>query len=194
MVALGVFMILVVALVLGMIIYGVVLYNGLVAVKHEVDRAWANIDVLLKQRHDELPKLMATCETYMQYEQETLKGIIAARNRCQSASSVSEISNANDEIHQGLARLFALAENYPDLKANTQFQELQRRISDLEDGIANRREFYNSSVNTFNIRIEIIPDVLMARLLNYKARDLFKVSDSERKDREVRMKVPKMSA
>lgn len=168
----------------------ITVYNNLVATKHDVERAWANIDVLLKQRHDELPKLIKVVETYMSYEQDTLKKIIETRARYTQNASFQEKNRMDQDLHKGLMGLFALAENYPDLKANTQFQELQKRISHLEGSIADRREFYNASVNSWNIRLESIPDVFLARLLNYKPRELFRAAEVERADVEINIQLP----
>ncbi|MEL0550140.1 LemA family protein, partial [Raoultella lignicola] len=130
--------------------YAVVLYNGLVRLKHAVGKAWANIDVLLKQRHDELPKLVEACKQYMQHERATLERVIAARNAVASArerADVNALGKAESGLRAGLGQLFALAENYPQLKANESFQFLSQRISGLENGIADRRELYNEAVN-----------------------------------------------
>ncbi|MEH6544014.1 MAG: LemA family protein [Porticoccaceae bacterium] len=165
--------------------YVVTIYNGLVSLKHQVSKSWANIDVLLKQRHDELPKLVDTCKQYMEYEQETLNLIIEARSSVASASEKQDIGAlgaAETQLRSGLGRLFALAENYPDLKANESFQHLQARITDLENGIADRREFYNASVNINNVRIEQFPDVLIANFFSFKAFDLLEFSEGELTD------------
>lgn len=162
--------------------YLVILYNNLVALKHRVAKAWANIDVLLKQRHDELPKLVETCKRYMTHEQETLEKVISARNSVASANDsldMGALGEAETQLRSGLGRLFALAENYPDLKADQSFQHLQSRISDLENGIADRRELYNDAVNLNNIRIEQFPDVLIARRFNFKAHELLEFSEEE---------------
>ncbi|HAD09112.1 MAG TPA: LemA family protein [Porticoccaceae bacterium] len=162
--------------------YLVILYNNLVALKHRVAKAWANIDVLLKQRHDELPKLVETCKRYMSHEQETLEKVISARNSVASANDsldMGALGEAETQLRSGLGRLFALAENYPDLKADQSFQHLQSRISDLENGIADRRELYNDAVNLNNIRIEQFPDVLIARRFDFKAHELLEFSEEE---------------
>lgn len=165
--------------------YVVIIYNNLVGLKHRVAKAWANIDVLLKQRHDELPKLVDTCKHYMQYEQETLERVISARNSVASASDAGDIpalGKAETALRAGLSRLFALAEDYPDLKANESFQHLQGRITDLENAIADRRELYNEAANQNNIRIEQFPDLLVARQFNFTAKDLLEFSESELTD------------
>ena len=168
--------------------YAVILYNNLVALKHRVAKAWSNIDVLLKQRHDELPKLVSTCKEYMGYEQETLERVIAARSSvstAREAQDMAALGKAETELRAGLGRLFALAENYPDLKANDAFQHLQSRISDLENGIADRRELYNDAVNLNNIRIEQFPDVLIARMLAFKSFELLEFSEEEKADVDI---------
>lgn len=167
------------------LIYAITLYNNLVTLKHNVDKAWSNIDVLLKQRHDELPKLVETCKQYMRYEQETLDKVMQARSAVSTArerADVGALGTAETQLRTGLGSLFALAEAYPDLKANQNFQHLQSRISGLEDTIADRREFYNESVNTNNIRIEQFPDVIIARMFNFIKRQLLEFSEEEKKD------------
>lgn len=169
--------------------YGVTLYNNLVALKHRVAQAWANIDVLLKQRHDELPKLVETCKQYMEYEQETLEKVISARNNVSTAAQSQDMEGlgiAETVLRGTLGRLFALAEAYPDLKANESFQHLQARISDLENGIADRRELYNDSVNQNNIRIEQFPDVIIANFFKFKAHNLLEFSEEEKADVDIK--------
>ena len=165
--------------------YGIALYNSLVSLKHGVSKAWSNIDVLLKQRHDELPKLVATCQQYMKHEQETLEKVMLARSGVSSAlgqSNVADLGQAETKMRQGLMNLFAVAEAYPELKANESFQSLQKRISQLENSIADRREFYNESVNINNVRIEQFPDILIARIFNFKGFELLEFEESDIKD------------
>ncbi len=167
------------ALTVGGLLYAIVIYNALVSLKHEVLKAWSNIDVLLKQRHDELPKLVETCKRYMQYEQETLDMVMQARAAAQSArvnGDVGGVGVAETMMRMGLGKLFALAEAYPDLKANQGFQQLQARITELENAIADRREYYNESVNNNNVRIEQFPDLIIARLLSFKPAQLLEFS------------------
>ena len=166
----------------GFLTYYVTVYNGLVQLKNNMEKAWANIDVILKQRHDELPKLVDVCKGYMKYEKETLERIIQARNTYQKAPDIEGKTKAANEMTGALRQLFALAENYPDLKANQNFLHVQNRVSGLEDQIADRREFFNESVNAYNIRINQIPDVFVARTLNYQSRTLLEVSEEEKKD------------
>ncbi|MFZ6045172.1 LemA family protein [Pseudomonas sp. CR3202] len=165
--------------------YTVILYNALVRLKHGVGKAWSNIEVLLKQRHDELPKLVETCKQYMQHERTTLERVIAARNAVASArekGDIGALGQAESGLRAGLGQLFALAENYPQLKANESFQFLQQRISGLENGIADRRELYNEAVNLNNVRIEQFPDVIIAGLFGFKAAELLEFSEAEKAD------------
>jgi len=169
----------------GLMIYVVIIYNGLVRLRNDIDKAWANIDVLLKQRHDELPNLVATVKGYMQYEQQTLERITQARTAYMQASTVGQKAQADLLATGALRGLFAVAENYPDLKANTNFLQLQKRISELEDMIADRREFFNDDVNTYNVRIQQLPDVLIASLMGLQKKEMFKVSDEDKRQVEI---------
>lgn len=171
---------------LGVGIYAVILYNGLVRLKNENDRAWANIDVLLKQRHDEIPNLVETVKGYMQYEQQTLLAVTQARTASLNATTIPQKARADLLMTGALRGLFAVVENYPQLKANQNFLQLQNVITDLEERIADRREFFNDDVNTYNTRIGQIPDVLVASFMDLKPREMFKVSDAERKLIEVK--------
>ena len=171
--------------VAGVLTYTVILYNGLVRLRNENDRAWANIDVLLKQRHDEIPNLVETVKGYMQHEQQTLVAVTQARAASMSASSITQKALADLQVASALRGLFAVAEHYPQLKANENFLKLQNRISELEERIADRREFFNDDVNTYNTRIAQIPDVFVASLMGLKPRPMFKVSDEDRRQMEV---------
>ncbi len=172
--------------VIALIFYTISIYNSLVRLKNDIDKAWANIDVLLKQRHDELPKLIATCKGYMQYEQKTFEMVTEARSAYQKATTVPEKAQADNMVTGALKSLFAVAENYPDLKADNNFMQLQQRITELEERIADRREFFNDSVNVYNIRIQQVPDVFLAGLMHLQRRDLFKAAEEDRKDVEVK--------
>ena len=170
------------------VLYAISIYNRLVNLKHNVSKAWSNIDVLLKQRHDELPKLIATCKEYMTYEQDTLDKVISARSRvfqAREAGDIGALGQAEGALRVGLGQLFALAENYPDLKADEQFKHLQSRITSLENTIADRREFYNESVNRNNIAIEEFPDLLVARVCSFKSAELLAFEREEKADVDV---------
>ena len=172
-----------------LVAYAVSLYNGLVRLKHGVGKSWANIDVLLRQRHEELPKLVETCRQYMQHERATLERVILARNAVSSArerGDVGALGRAESGLRSGLGQLFALAEGYPELRASDSFRHLQQRISGLENGIADRRELYNDAVNLNNVRIEQFPDVLLARLFGFQAATLLQFGEADRADVDLR--------
>lgn len=167
------------------LLYAIVVYNGLVRLKHNIAKAWANIDVLLKQRHDELPKLVEVCKQYKQFEQETLQRVTEARARVASArenQDVAALGKAEGMLRTGLGQIFAVAEAYPELRANEHFMQLQTRITALENGIADRREWYNESVNLLNVRIEQFPDVFVARMFQFEPRPLLEFASAEKAD------------
>jgi LemA protein len=173
--------------VVGLAIYAIIIYNELVRLQNDNARAWANIDVLLKQRHEEIPNLVETVKGYMQHEQQTLLAVTEARAASLSAGTIGQKAQADLLITGALRGLFAVAENYPDLKANQNFLKLQNRISELEERIADRREFFNDDVNTYNTRIKQIPDLFLANIMNLKPRDMFKVSEQERQAIQVKL-------
>lgn len=169
-------------LLLGLIGYIIRMYNQLVNVQKQCEKAWSNIDVLLKQRSDELPKLIDTAEQYMEYEQETLQEVIEARSKAQEASNPKQQAEADSELEGALGNLFALAEDYPELKANESFQNLQDRISGIEEQISDRREFYNEAATNFNTLINQIPYVFLASNMNLSERELYEVSSQDKED------------
>ncbi len=179
---------LIVVVAVVVVIYIIVVYNRLVSIRHNVDRAWANIDILLKQRHDELPKLIASCKQYMQHERETLSRVTEARGRVAAANESGDLAGlgmAEGLLRASLGLLFAVAENYPDLKADRTFAHLQGRITGLESQIADRREYYHDSVNINNISIEVFPDLFVARWFHFGPRDLLEFSEEEKADVDV---------
>ncbi|OYY48177.1 MAG: LemA family protein [Methylophilales bacterium 28-44-11] len=181
----GVVILVIVAIVL---LYLMMTYNSLIAIRNHVEKAWANIDVLLKQRNEELPKLIDTCKAYMAHESQTLEKVMQARmgvDRALNAHEVTGLSKAESTLAASLGGLYAVAENYPDLKANQTFLNLQQRITGLENQIADRREFYNDSVNINNVRIAQFPDVIVARLFSFNAQALLSFVPEELKDVDV---------
>ena len=181
---------LVVILALGLvvIVYFVGIYNGLVNLRENVKVAWANIDVLLKQRHDELPKLVETCKRYMQFEQETLEKVMRARASVSQASTsgnIAAVGAAEQQLRVGVGRLFAVAESYPQLKTDETFKQLQGRITALEESIADRRELYNDQVNLNNIRVKVFPDVMIAQRFGFKPAQLLEFTSDEKRDVDV---------
>ncbi|HWF99481.1 MAG TPA: LemA family protein [Steroidobacteraceae bacterium] len=173
---------LIVVLLIG---YTATMYNGLVRTRNEVKLAWSNIDVLLVQRHDELPKLVDVCKQYMQHERETLERVTQARSQVEAArhsGDVASVSAAEGVLRSGLANLYAVAERYPDLKADTMFRNLAARISALETAIADRREIYNDAANAQNVRIETFPDAMIASLFNFAPARLLKFDAAQTAD------------
>jgi LemA protein len=166
--------------IVGLAVYAVLIFNGLVSLRNDVTKAWANIDILLKQRHEELPNLVEVCKGYMNYERDTLEKITQARSQYQQAVSVDQKAQADRTTTSAVRGLFAVAENYPQLKANESFLKLQNRITELESEIADRREYYNDSVNAFNIRIQQVPDTFIAAFMNAKPQPMFKVEEADR--------------
>jgi LemA protein len=166
----------------GVVAYVVTIYNGLVALRNDIEKAWSNIDIMLKQRHDELSKLLDVCKGYTDFEAGTLFKITQARSQYQQAVTVDQKAQADQGMTSALKGFFAVAENYPDLKANAQFVTLQKRISELESQIADRREFYNDSVNTFNVRIQQMPDAIVAGYMDLKPHALFQVEAADKSD------------
>jgi LemA protein len=171
---------------IGVVVYGVSVYNGLVGVKHQVEQAWANIDVLLRQRHDELPKLIDVVKGYGAYEHDLLEQVTRLRARTATGREpdASRLA-AEDELSAAVSRLLVTAEAYPDLKASSTYLELQRRISALEEQIAHRREYYNAAVNLNNMRTEQFPDMLFASMAGLHRTPLFAATTEEMADIDV---------
>jgi LemA protein len=189
--AVGVVLVAVLMVAVAAVVYGVSIYNGLVTVRHQVEQAWSNIDVLLRQRHDELPKLIDVVKGYSGYERDVLEKVTMLRARQGGREPDALRLAAEDELTRAVGRIFANAEAYPDLKASATYLELQRRISGLEEQIAHRREFYNAAVNLNNARTEQFPDMLLAGLARMSRAPLFTAGPEDRRDIDVgeRLKV-----
>ncbi|HPE48557.1 MAG TPA: LemA family protein [Hyphomonas sp.] len=167
----------IVVLIIGVII---LLYNGLVMKRQRVNQAFADVDVQLKQRQNLIPNLVETVKGYAKHEQETFQQVIAARNAAQHASTAAEMSQAEGALTGALGKLFALAENYPELKANTNFIQLQNELSAIEDKLAAARRFYNSAVQDYNTSREQFPGSVIAGMFNFEGRDFFDLGDETR--------------
>jgi len=181
-------LVVILALIVVLMAYVAGIYNGLVNLRENVKVAWANIDVLLKQRHDELPKLVETCKRYMQFEQDTLEKVMRARASVSQASTsgnVAAVGAAEQQLRVGVGRLFAVAENYPQLKTDETFKQLQGRITALEESIADRRELYNDQVNLNNIRVKVFPDVMIAQRFGFLPAHLLEFTSEEKRDVDV---------
>jgi LemA protein len=176
-----------VLLAVGAAIYFTILYNGLVRMQNEIGRAWANIDVLLKQRHDEIPNLEACVKGYMDHERQALQAVTDARTASMRAASIPQKAQADLLLTGALRSLFVVAEGYPQLQANQNYLELQKRISELEERIADRREFFNDDVNTFNTCIAQLPEVFLARAMKLQSREMFRTNAQERQQIDVKL-------
>jgi LemA protein len=177
---------LLVLLGVGLIIYFLVIRNRLVRLRIESEKAWADLDPLLKQRADELPKLVGICRGYMQGEQRTFQPVAEGRAAFLQATTVAEKARADRLISEALQTLFAAAENSPDLKANTSFRQLQGRITALEEKIAVQRRRFNANVSAFNLRSAKIPVNLVAGLMRLRPLALFQVAESGSGDTQVK--------
>ena len=161
-------------------------YNGLVKLRNKVRDQFSQIDVQLKKRSDLIPNLVETVKGYSKHESETLEKVIQARNTYLSAGTPDEKMKSSGELSQAIGKLFALAESYPDLKANTNFLDLQSQLKDIEDKISYARQFYNDSVLMYNNKIEMFPSNLIAGIFNFTKESFFEASDEERKNVEVK--------
>ncbi|PHS23856.1 MAG: hypothetical protein COA85_09200 [Robiginitomaculum sp.] len=160
--------------------YLIAMYNRLIALRQTGNQSWSDIDVQLKQRYDLIPNLVETVKGYAKHEKDTLEAVINARNAAMSAGTVADQAAAENMLTGALKSLFALSEAYPDLKANTNFLQLQAEISDIENKIAAARRFYNNAVAEYNTAQEQFPAVLMAKQFGFEKRDFFEVAASER--------------
>ena len=162
------------------VLYIVATYNGLVGMRNRVKDQWAQIDVQLKRRFDLIPNLVETVKGYASHEQETLKGVIEARNKFNVAKTPEEEMKANDQLSNFVSKLFALSEAYPDLKANQNFMSLQSDLKDTEDKIASARQFYNDTVLTLNNKIEMFPSNIVASMFKFTKEPFFEANDESR--------------
>ena len=169
-----------VILLLALLLWAVTIYNGLIRLKNRVDEAWSDIDVQLKRRYNLIPNLVNTVKGYAAHEKEVFEKVTEARSRAMSANSTEDKAQAENMLSNTLKSLFAVAESYPDLKANQDFLELQRELTDTEDKIQAARRFYNGNVRDFNIKIEIFPNNLFAGILNFTKRQFFEAAGAEK--------------
>ena len=161
-------------------------YNGLIQLRNKVKDQWAQIDVVLKRRFDLIPNLVETVKGYAKHEKETLDSVIKARNTYVSATTPEDQMKADGELTQAISKLFALSESYPDLKANENFQQLQKELTETEDKIQYARQFYNDVVMKYNNKVEMIPSNIIANIFGFKKETFFEASEDERKNVEVK--------
>lgn len=172
--------IIVIAVLLILVMFVVSNYNSLVQLRNKVRNQFSQIDVVLKNRADLIPNIVETVKGYASHESETLEKVIEARNKYVTASTPEDKMNAGNEITGALNKLFALTENYPDLKANTNFLDLQNKLSETEDKIRFARQFYNDAVNKYNNKVEMVPSNIIAGIFHFNTKKLFEVSEEDR--------------
>ncbi len=180
----------VLAILFVLIIAIISMYNGLIRLKNRVDEAWSDIDVQLKRRYDLIPNLIETVKGYASHEKETLENVVQARNSAMSMQNSSDVEGklkAENALSSTLKSIFALSENYPDLKANQNFLELQRELSDTENKIQASRRFYNGNVRDFNTKLQVFPTNIIAKQLGFASRNFFEIEEaSQRENVEVK--------
>ncbi len=178
-----------IGLVVAIVLIGVfvwALYNGLVTAKTRIDEAWSGIDVQLKRRTDLIPNLVETVKGYAAHEKNVFENVTKARSALMGASTPMAAAEANNQLTGALKSLFAVAENYPELKASQNFLDLQRELSDTEDKIAYARQFYNTNVLDYNVKIKVFPNVLLASALGFREAEFFKAAGEEREEVKVK--------
>ncbi|MDP3056952.1 MAG: LemA family protein [bacterium] len=168
--------------VLAIILWAVGIYNGLVTLKNRVDEAWSDIDVQLKRRYDLIPNLINTVKGYATHEKELFEKVTQARANAMNAQSPEQKAGAENMLTGALKSLFAVSENYPQLRASENFLELQRELTDTEDKVQASRRFYNGNVRDFNIKLEVFPDMIVANMLAYKKREFFEIANVAEKE------------
>ena len=173
------------AIVVAIVLYGIVTYNGLVSLRQRVSQAFADIDVQLKQRHDLIPNLIETVKGYAAHERGTLDAVVQARNAAVTANGPAQQAAAEGALSGALGRLLALTEAYPDLKANTNFQQIQSELTDVENKLAASRRFFNNTVSEYNASIQAFPAVLFAGSMGFAPREFFDVGDAQRQTLDV---------
>lgn len=179
--------VIVLGLTLVLAIWIIMVYNRLITLRNRVDEAWSDIDVQLKRRHNLIPNLVETVKGYAAHEKETLENVTKARNMAMSAENKHELAEAENMLSDTLKSLFAVAENYPDLKASQNFLQLQDELKDTEDKIQAARRFYNANVRDFNTKIQVFPNNIIAGQLNFEKREFFEIeNEEERKNVEVK--------
>lgn len=173
-------LIVVVVLVVLLVAWVAGVYNGLVKLKNMVKDQWSQIDVLLKRRADLIPNLVETVKGYAGHEKETLDAVISARSKAVSATTPKEEMKANGELSQALGRLLAISEAYPELKANTNFMNLQEQLKETEDKISYARQFYNDTVLKYNNKCEMFPSGIIASMFHFEKAEFFQIAEADK--------------
>lgn len=179
-------LIVVLVIVILLVLWVVATYNSLVTFRNRVKDAWSQIDVQLKRRFDLIPNLVETVKGYTKHESETLENVIKARNTYMSATLPEDQMKADGELTKAVSKLFALAESYPDLKANANFNELQKELNETENKIAMSRQFYNDIVMQYNNKVEMVPSNIIANMFHFKKEAFFEAEKAERENVQVK--------
>lgn len=179
-------LIVILVIVVLIVIWGVSVYNSLISLRNRVKDQWAQIDVQLKRRFDLIPNLVETVKGYTKHESETLEAVIQARNTYVSATTPEGQMKADGELTGAISKLFALSESYPDLKANTNFQSLQKELTETESKIASARQFYNDTVLQYNNKVEKVPSNIIANMFKFKKEAFFEANETERENVQVK--------
>jgi LemA protein len=182
----NVILISILVLVVVIVLWGVLLFNGLIKLRNRVEEAWSDIDVQLKRRYDLIPNLIETVKGYAKHEKEVLESVTEARTRAMGASDTKDQVEAENMLSDTLKSLFAVSENYPDLKANQNFLELQKELSDTENKIQASRRFYNGNVRDFNTKIQTFPNNMIAGTLSFSQKEFFEAEEGEKENIKVK--------
>jgi len=177
----------IIAIVVLILIYFGVTYNSFVKLNNTVKEAFSTMDVYLKKRWDLIPNIVETVKGYAKHEKSTLKEIIELRNSTYDNMSANEKVDVNNKLSQGINKLMAIAEAYPDLKVNENFKDLSQQLTKVEDDIANSRKYYNGAVRIFNDKVQMIPSNIVAGMLGFKEQKMFEASESERENVQVKL-------
>ena len=173
-------------IVVALFVLAIILYNKLVVARQQVKESWSTVDTFLKRRYDLIPNLVEIVKGYAKHESETLEAVINARNKAVSATTTEEEIKANGELTNALSRLLAVAESYPELKANTNFMDLQSNLSETEDKIAYARQFYNDAVLKYKNKLEMFPSNIVASIFGFKPEAFFEATEQEKETPKVK--------
>lgn len=177
----------IIAIIVLIVIYALALYNSFVKLNNKLKEAFSTMDVYLKKRWDLIPNIVETVKGYAKHEKDTLKEVVELRNSSYDKMSDEEKIKTNEQLSSGINKIMALAEAYPDLKANENFKDLSKQLTKLEDDIANSRKYYNGIVRIYNNKVEMFPSNIFAGLFGYKAKAMFEVSANERENVKVEL-------
>ena len=176
----------IIAIVVLIIIYAIALYNSLIKLNNKVKEAFSTMDVYLKKRWDLIPNLVETVKGYAQHEKDTLKEVVELRNSAYNNMSNEEKIKTNEQLSNSLGKIMALAEAYPDLKANENFKDLSNQLSKIEDDIANSRKYYNGVIRNYNNKVEMFPNSIFTGLFGYKSKTMFEANANERENVKIK--------